>query len=90
MKPIIEITRDDEGGLTCLYLRYSQSQVARTITRDPTGSLIVNIDLDADGSPVGLEIVGTNDEEVSCAIEAAREYDLSLAGVFRLTDAQPP
>jgi|GEM_PF-5186676 len=87
MKPIIEIERDEEGGMHSLYLHYSREPIVRTISRDADGS--VNVDIDANGDPVGLELVGTSDDEVTVAIDAAREYGLSLAGVFSSSEVQP-
>lgn len=86
MKPIVEIEHDDAGGMHSMYLRYSEAPVARTVARDPEGS--VNVDLAADGSPVGVELVSTGDEEVSLAIAAAQEYGLSLVGVFNPTNVR--
>jgi|HubBroStandDraft_4_1064222.scaffolds.fasta_scaffold1706973_1 hypothetical protein len=87
MKPIIEVERDDEGGMHTLYLHYSREPIVRTVTKDREGS--VNVDLDAKGEPVGLELVSTGDSEVALAIDVAREYGLSLAGVFSSSEIRP-
>jgi hypothetical protein len=87
MRPIIRIERDEDPGVHSLYLHYSLEPIVRTISKDAEGS--VNVDLDVNGEPVGLELVGTSDDEVAIAIDAAREYGLSLAGVFSSSEVRP-
>ena len=85
MKPIIEIERDEEQG--SLYLHYTRESIVGTISKDAEGT--VNVDVDVNGEPVGLELVGTSDDEVAVAIDAAREYGLSLARVFSAAQVYP-
>ena len=63
-----------------MYLTYSHNEVVRTDSRDSEGS--VNVDVDANGEAIGIEILNPNDESIQIAFEAANAYGLSLAGVF--------
>ena len=80
MKPIIEITHDRASNLRPMYIYYTRNAVVRTEARNAAGS--VNVDLDADGDAIGIEILNPNDESIAIAFEAARAYGLSLVGVF--------
>ena len=85
MRPIIEISRDSAAGLRPMYLTYSRNAFARTDSRDPEGS--VNVDVDANGDAIGIEILNPDDESISLAFDAAIAYGLSLAGVFKAVES---
>jgi uncharacterized protein YuzE len=79
MKPLLEITRDDQTPHS-IYLYYSRNPVARTRTLDENYE--VAVDFDGSGEVVGIEIVAPDDDTIAIAIRFALDHDLSLVGVF--------
>jgi uncharacterized protein YuzE len=63
-----------------MYLRYSHEDVAATKAIDP--SYEVNVDYNAAGDVIGVEIVAPNDRTIEIATRFALENGLSLLGVF--------
>ncbi len=85
MKPLIEVKRNREKiagrRFYSMYLRYSDGEaVPPTKTLDSSGS--VNVDVDANGDIVGIELVHVNDDTVAIVTHFANEQGLGLAGVF--------
>jgi uncharacterized protein YuzE len=80
MKPIIEVTHDEAGGVRPMYIYYSHEPVTKTVDCDDEGS--VSLDFDTNGEVVGIEILHPGDDEIALAIETAKKYGLSLSGVF--------
>jgi uncharacterized protein YuzE len=85
MKPLIEVERNREEisgqRYYSMYLRYSNGDpMPPTKMLDPAGS--VNVDFDAKGDIVGIELVHVNDSTVAIATRFANEQGLGLAGVF--------
>jgi uncharacterized protein YuzE len=79
MKPLLEITRDDQAPHS-IYLYYSRNAVGRTQTLDENYG--VAVDFDSSGDVVGIEIVAPDDETIAIATRFALDHNLSLAGVF--------
>ena len=80
MKPLIEVTRETEGTVHSMYLRYATEAVANTISLD--GDHYVNVDVASNEDVVGIEIVFPDDESVDLVAQFAHARGLSLAGVF--------
>jgi uncharacterized protein YuzE len=80
MKRIIQVSHEDADGVRPMYIYYSHAPVAKTVNCMPDGS--VAIDFDAQGSVVGIELLHPGDEEIGVVVQLAKEYDLSLSGVF--------
>jgi len=85
VKPLIEVTRENATPLHSMYLRYSREPVSATKSLDGEDHF-VNVDFDAHGEIVGIEIVAPDDESVDLVSAFAHENRLSLAGVFVPTD----
>jgi uncharacterized protein YuzE len=79
MKPLLEITRDDQAPHS-ICLCYSRNPVARTRTLDENYE--VAVDFDSSGEVVGIEIVAPDDETTAIATRFALDHHLSLVGVF--------
>ncbi|HEX5274184.1 MAG TPA: DUF2283 domain-containing protein [Candidatus Rubrimentiphilum sp.] len=81
MRPVIDVERSTDRGVVCLYLRYSYGNVVPpTKSLDAEGS--VNVDYDAKGEIVGIEIIDVDDESVALTTQFANEHGLGLAGAF--------
>ncbi len=81
MRSVVDVERSSDSGVVCLYLRYSYGNIVRpTTSLDDEGS--VNVDYDAQGEIVGIEIIDVDDESVALATRFANEHNLGLAGAF--------
>ena len=79
MKPLLRVRRDTESGYDLRYLYYSENaKVANTVDVIEGGS--VALDLAADGSVVGVELLGLEAEERAALERLALDYGLSLEG----------
>lgn len=80
MKPLIAVERKrsehDDVVLVSLYLRYSREPVARTESLDGE---VVNVDYDATGAVIGIEVADVDDDSIALATKFANEHGLGLA-----------
>jgi hypothetical protein len=80
MKKLLQVTREMAAPHSMLYLRYANDDVARTLTL--TDDCAVAIDLDANESIVGIELIDPRNDDFAMLLDIARERDLSLDGLF--------
>jgi uncharacterized protein YuzE len=80
MKKLLQVTREIAGSHSMLYLQYADHVVARTLTLKE--DCAVAIDLDADESVVGIELIDPGNDDFAMLLEIARQRDLSLDGLF--------
>lgn len=80
MNHLIEVRREADAPHS-MYLRYSSNAVAKTTSLDGDDHY-VNVNYDAAGGVVGIEIVFPDDRSVDLVAASAHAHRLSLAGVF--------
>jgi hypothetical protein len=80
MKKLLQVTREMAGSHSMLYLRYADDEVARTVTL--TEDCAVAIDLDANESIVGIELIDSRNEDFAMLLDIANQRGLSLDGLF--------
>ena len=80
MKRLIEVTRE-QSRPNSMYLLYVEGQVAYTTSLDGEDHY-VNVDRDASGDVMGIEIVFPDDKSVDLVARFALENALSIEGAF--------
>jgi hypothetical protein len=79
MKPLIEVTRELKAPHS-VYLRYSRQLRAKTVSLDGD-ERYVNVDIDADGEVIGIELVFPSDQSFDLLAQFAHENGLGLGRV---------
>lgn len=78
MKHLLEMTT--EGAQGPAYLRYARASVANTQPSEEDEDVV--IDITADGSVVGVELVSVNPETIAALVKVARRLNLDLSPLF--------
>jgi hypothetical protein len=81
MRHPIEITQHHDIENPPVYVRYSNERVASTKSVDP--DFAVNVDLDAAGLVVGIELIAVDPYTIEWATQVARAHDLAIPDAWQ-------
>jgi uncharacterized protein YuzE len=78
--PVVELDTEAQAA----YVRFREGKVART-KRVETETVVVTLDLDADGNILGLELIGVKDFTISSLLQKAHLENAVPAKILERT-----